>query len=61
LESRGFVFVFGRLSDNIRRKTIIESITVTEKEILSPESHGTRRLIIISVAVANVGRIILRI
>ena len=57
-ERSGFVSVFGRLSESISKNTIIESITVTEKDIRSPEFHGTKRLIIISVAVANVGIII---
>ena len=60
-ERSGFVFVFGRFSDIIRRKTIIDSITVTVNDIRSPESHGIRRLIISRVAVANAGSIILRI
>ena len=48
----GLVFVFGRFSDRISKKTISESITVIANDILSPESHGTRNDIIISEEVA---------
>ena len=59
LDKRGLVFVLGKFSDNISKKTIIESMTVTANEILSPESQGIKRLIIIRDAVAKVGIIIL--
>ena len=51
-DKSGLVFVFGRFSDRIRRKTISESITVIANDILSPESQGTRNDIIISQEVA---------
>ena len=35
-DKSGLVFVFGRFSDRIRRKTISESITVIANDILSP-------------------------
>ncbi len=50
---------FHVLSESIRRKTIIDSITVTANDILSPESQGINKLISIRKAVANVGTIIL--
>ena len=59
IERSGLVSVFGRLSDKISKKTIIESITVAAKEILSPEFQGINILMIINVAVAKVGTTIL--
>ena len=47
-ERSGLVFVFGKFSERINRKTISDNITVIANDILSPESHGTRKLIIIN-------------
>ena len=47
------------VNNTINRNTIIDNNTVTANDIRSPESHGTNNVKIISVAVANVGIIIL--
>ena len=60
-ESSGLLSVFGRFSETISRKTIIDSKTVTAKDMRSPESHGTNNVSIIRVAVANVGIIIFKL
>ena len=58
-DNKGIVSVFGKLSDKIKRKTIIDNITVTANDILSPEFQGINKLTNIKNAVANVGTIIL--
>ena len=44
-DKSGLVSVFGRLSERINKKTIIDNITVVANEIRSPESQGTIKLI----------------
>ena len=61
IDNNGLLSDLGKFSDNINKNTIIDNITVIENDILSPESHGTIKLIIINVAVANVGIIIFKL
>ena len=58
-DNNGLLSVFGKFSDTISKKTIIDNNTVTANDIRSPEFQGTNNVKIISVAVANVGTIIL--